>query len=184
MVKKVDSEEQENRSETEQQEPAVLDDVASLQEALAEERATAEKHLAGWQRAQADLVNYKKHAEQERLEGIRFANTALILNLLLVIDDFERAFASLPPELADSTWVEGVRLVQRKLWASLEGQGLSEIAALGEPFDPTLHEAVMQVEGEEGKVVEELQRGYKLHERVIRPARVAVGRGKGEEKEG
>jgi len=182
MVKKIDSEEQENQSEAELDETAVPTDVASLQQALAEEKATAQKHLAGWQRAQADLVNYRKHAEQERLESIKFVNTALVLNLLLVLDDFERAFTSLPPELADSTWVEGVRLVQRELWASLESQGLAGIDALGEPFDPTLHEAMMQVEGEEGKVVEELQKGYKLYERVIRPARVAVGKGEGKEK--
>jgi molecular chaperone GrpE len=78
------------------------------------------------------------------------------------------------------SWVEGIKLVERKLWANLEAQGLSPIKALGEPFDPNLHEAVRQDKGKEGIVIEEVQKGYKLNDRVIRPTMVVVGNGEEE----
>mgnify|MGYP000188546037 CR=1 FL=1 len=81
------------------------------------------------------------------------------------------------------TWVDGIRLIERKLRTSLEVQGLSPIKALGEPFDPKFHEAAMHSKGKEGIVIEELQKGYKLHDRVIRPAMVVVGNGEEETKE-
>ena len=105
-----------------------------------------------------------------------------MLNLLPILDDLERAFTSIPPRLAKLSWVDGIRLIERKLRAILEAQGLSPIKALGEPFDPTLHEAVRQDKGKEGIVVEELQKGYKFHDRVIRPSKVVVGNG--EERKG
>ncbi|MEE8174273.1 MAG: nucleotide exchange factor GrpE [Dehalococcoidia bacterium] len=154
------------------------DDVASLRKALAEEKARAESHLANWQRAQADFINLRRRHEQERDEVTRFANATLLLSLLPVVDDLERALASVSPKLAGMTWVDGIRLIYRKLQATLETQGLSEIKAVGEPFDPHIHEATMYGEGEEGIVVEELQKGYKLHDRVIRPTMVVVGKGR------
>ncbi|MBA7704400.1 Protein GrpE [subsurface metagenome] len=103
-----------------------------------------------------------------------------MLSFLPVFDDLERALASIPPELAEATWVDGIKLIERKLRTSLETQGLSTIKALGEPFDPHLHEAMRQGNGKEGIVIEELQRGYKLHDRVIRPTKVVVGNGEEE----
>jgi len=85
--------------------------------------------------------------------------------------------ASVPEEFAESPWVDGIRHIYRKLEAILEAQGISVIEAEGKDFDPHFHEAVMAVEGEEGKVVEEISKGYKLRNRVIRPTRVKVGRG-------
>ena len=160
---------------------AEKEDVESLREALQEEKAKAERYLANWQRAEADLANYKKRAEQERSETVKFANAMLIFNLLPVLDDFERAFNSLPARLAELTWINGIRLIHHKLQAMLEAQGLSQIKAIGESFDPAVHEAVAQGQGQEGKIIEEVQKGYKLNERVIRPSLVVVG--KGEEKE-
>lgn len=154
------------------------DDVASLRKALAEEKARAESHLANWQRAQADFINLRRRHEQERDEVTRFANATLLLSLLPVVDDLERALASVSPKLAGMTWVDGIRLIYRKLQATLDAQGLSEIKAMGETFDPHIHEATMYGEGEEGIVVEELQKGYKLHDRVIRPTMVVVGKGR------
>ncbi len=159
------------------------EEAASLSEALAEEKAKAEGYLANWQRAQADFINYKKRAEQEKEEFVRFANAALMYSLLPVLDDLERALASLPAELEDLTWVDGIRLIDRKLRTSLEAQGLKEIEAVGKEFDPNLHEAVRQAGGQENIVTEELQKGYKLHDRVIRPAMVVVGNGEAAEKE-
>lgn len=154
-----------------------VDGIESLQKALAEEKEKAESYLANWQRCQADLANYKKRAEQDRAEIIECANSALICNMLPVLDDLERAFASVPADLDESNWTEGIRLIYNKLRAILEAQGLSRIEARGEPFDPRLHEAVMQQEGEEGLVVQETQKGYKFRDKVIRPSLVVVGQG-------
>ena len=150
-----------------------VEDMELLKQALAEAREKAETNLAGWQRAQADFVNYKRRAEQERKEISKFANR--------VLDDLERAVNSIPPRLAKLSWVEGIRLIERKFQTSLEAQGLSQIEALGKPFDPNLHEAVRQDKGKDGIVVEEAQKGYRLHDRVIRPAKVVVGNGEEEE---
>ena len=160
---------------------AELDDIEALKQALTKEKERAEDYLANWQRAQADFVNYKRRSEQEKEEVGKFANAMLILKLLPFLDDLERAFTSVPPHLVQLTWVDGIRLIERKLQASLEAQGLSPIKALGEPFDPKFHEAAMHGKGQEGIVVEELQKGYKLHDRVIRPAMVVVGNGEEEE---
>jgi len=151
-------------------------DAEVLKRALLEEKDQVERYLANWQRAQADFTNFKRRTEQERGELIKFANTAFVINLLPVIDDLERALEAVSTKLAGISWVDGIRLIYRKLMAVLEAQGVSEIEALGQDFDPNLHDAVMYGEGEEGKVVEELQKGYKLHERVIRPSMVKVGR--------
>jgi len=160
---------------------AEAEDIEVLKQALAEEKAKVEANLAGWQRAQADFINYKRRSEQEKEEISKFANAALMLNLLPILDDLERALVSIPPKLIGFTWVEGISLIERKLRASLEVQGLSQIKALGEPFDPNLHEAAMYAKGKEGIVIEELQTGYKLHDRVIRPTMVVVGNGEEEE---
>ncbi len=163
---------------------AAEEDVDTLRQVLAEEKTKAESYLASWQRAQADFINYKRRAEQEKEEIGKFANAMLMTGLLPVIDDLERAFAAIPARLAKMSWIDGIRLIERKLEASLETQGLSPIKALGEPFDPNLHEAVMHGKGKEGMVVQELQKGYRLHERVIRPAMVVIGNGEEtEEKE-
>ena len=152
-------------------------DLETLQQALAEEKEKAEKYLANWQRCQADFVNYKQRAEQEKGEIIEFANSTLICNLLPIMDDLERAFTSVPADLEESNWTEGIRLIYNKFKTTLEAPGLTEIEARGEPFDPRLHEAVMQQDGKEGMVIEELQKGYKFKEKVIRPSLVTVGRG-------
>jgi len=183
-------EEEQNREvapeegQTEEVEPEVTEiaDIETLKKMLTEEKAKAEANLAGWQRAQADFINYKRRIEQDKEEIGQLANSVLILNLLPILDDLERAFISIPPRLAKLSWVDGIKLIERKLWASLEAQGLSPIKALGEPFDPTLHEAIRQDKGKAGIVIEELQKGYKLYDRVIRPTMVVVGNGE-EEKE-
>lgn len=150
----------------------------SIEEQLAKAREEAQKYLANWQRAEADFQNYKKRAEQERDELRRFGNVSLIINLLPIIDDFERAFASLDSHLAGLSWFDGIYLIYRKLSQLLENAGVRPIEADGQDFDPRYHEAVAHVEGEEGKVISVVQRGYKLHDRVLRPAMVVVGKGK------
>ena len=152
-------------------------DVQSLEKALADEKAKADDYLEGWKRAQADFINFKRRTEQEKSEATKFANAMLILNLLPVLDDLQRAFASVSPSLAGLTWVNGMSLIHRKLEGIMESQGLSQLKASGEKFDPRFHEAVMYKDGEDGVVIEEVQKGYKLHDKVIRPALVVVGKG-------
>ena len=153
------------------------EDTESLKQALAEEKKKAEDYLASWQRAQADFINYKRRTEEERQDFNRFANANLILGLLPALGDLERALSSMPLKLARNKWGEGIRLVERKFKTSLEGQGLTPIKALGEPFDPNFHEAIRQDKGKEGIVIEEFQKGYMLGDKVLRPAKVVVGNG-------
>ena len=150
---------------------------ATPEQQLNKAREDAQKYLANWQRAEADFQNYKRRTEQERDELRRFGNVSLIINLLPVIDDFERAFSSLDSHLAGLSWFDGIYLIYRKLSQLLENAGVRPIESEGQPFDPRFHEAVAHVEGEEGKVLSEVQRGYKLHDRVLRPAMVVVGKG-------
>ena len=154
--------------------PEPEQDLAKI---LAYTKQKAEDYLDSWKRAQADFVNYKRRTEQERLEIGKYANSELILSLLPILDDFERAFASIPPRVGKTAWVDGIRLVERKLRATLAAQGLSAIKAVGETFDPNQHEAVMHTKGEDGKVVQEMQKGYRLYDKVLRPSKVAVGNG-------
>src|SRR3990172_11152256 len=146
---------------------------------LARAKEDAQKYLANWQRAEADFQNYKRRAEQERDESRRFGLASLIINVLPILDDFERAFGSLDARLAGLTWFEGIYHIYRKLQQTLQNAGVTAIEAEGQPFDPRFHEAVAHAEGEEGKVLAEVQRGYKLHDRVLRPAMVGGGEREG-----
>ena len=106
----------------------------------------------------------------------RFANATLIAKLLGVLDDFDRALEHVPED-AHEGWVDGVRLVERKLRGVLEGEGVTPIEAMGLPFDPNVHEAVVHedtADHPDNQVIGELQRGYRLHDRVLRPALVRV----------
>ena len=152
-------------------------DVEALKARLAEEQKKAESYLASWQRAAADYQNLKKRVEKERDDYGRLAAAAMVINFLPILDDMERALESIDVHLAGLTWVDGVRLIYRKFQAALEVAGVVEIKADGETFDPNLHEAVMYGEGEEGKVVSVVQKGYLLVDRVLRPAMVVVGKG-------
>lgn len=154
-----------------------LEDVEALKKAFAEEEAKAGKYLANWQRAQADFINYKRRTEQEKGDIIKLANAGLIFNLLSVVDDMERALDNISNKLAGSKWVDGIVLIYRKFMAILEANGVSEMKTLGEQFDPSLHEAVVHVEGESGKIMAVVQKGYMMSNRVLRPAMVKVGSG-------
>ena len=155
----------------------------SIEDQLAQAKEDAQKYLGNWQRAEADFQNYKRRTEQERSENRRFASAALIINVLPILDDLERALGSLDVRLAGLTWFEGIALIHRKLLVLLENAGVTIIQAEGQQFDPREHEAVTHADGEEGKVVAEVQRGYKLYDRVLRPAMVVVGKGKEEKTE-
>lgn len=150
-----------------------------LQQRLAQAEAQAADYKDQWLRAAADYKNYKRRTETERSELIRSANAGLVLKLLPVLDDFDRAIANIPPEIAETPWWGGTQLIAQKLRTILESEGVTPIEALGQDFDPNLHEAVLyeEAEGQDGKVIAELQKGYKLRDRVLRPTMVKVGKG-------
>ncbi len=158
---------------------AEADTIADLQARLEKATAEAAEYKDQWLRAAADYKNFKRRTEIERSELIRSASSALLLKLLPVMDDFERAIASIPADVAATPWWEGAQLIVQKLRTVLESEGVTPIEAVGQDFDPNLHEAVLyeEAEGQDGKVIAELQKGYKLGDRVLRPSMVKVGRG-------
>ncbi len=154
----------------------LLERVRQLEAELEATRAKSEEHLYNWQRAAADFANYRRRTDEDRATITQFGNALLIGKLLGVLDDFDRALANVPAE-ADDAWIEGVKLVERKLRGVLESEGVTAIEALDRPFDPNLHEAVAHEETTEhpdNQVIGEVQRGYRLHDRVIRPSLVRV----------
>src|SRR6266480_5598299 len=145
--------------------------VAELESALAESK---DRHL----RLAADFDNYKKRSRQEQLETIQHASAELIGRLLPVLDDLHNVLDHMPARV-DESWAKGLQLSVRKLEEALGTHGLQPIEAIGSPFDPMLHEAVGQEESTElpeDTVVSELRRGYRLRDRVVRPALVKVAR--------
>jgi molecular chaperone GrpE len=158
------------------------DQLAALQSSLEAVKAQAAEYLDGWQRARAEFANFKKRMEAEREEVRSRCNEALLLNLLPVVDDFERAFQTVPPELSEVPWVNGVAMIWHKLQTLVESEKVVPIQAIGQPFDPQRHEAVMQEETTahpDGTVVAEIRRGYQRGERVLRPALVKVANNPG-----
>jgi len=151
--------------------------IEALERELAEARAKGEEHLYNWQRSAADFANFKRRTDDERATVGQFSNAILIGKLLGVLDDFDRALDSVPPEAREDPWVEGMILVERKLRSVLEAEGVTPIESVGHPFDPNVHEAVVHEPTEDhpdNHVIGELQRGYRLHDRVIRPSLVRV----------
>ncbi|HXF70736.1 MAG TPA: nucleotide exchange factor GrpE [Thermoflexus sp.] len=161
-------------------EVSLAEQLEALKKELEEARAQAQEYLEGWQRERAAFANYRKRVEAERAQFAAEATALFIRKLLPIMDDFERALQTLPDNLRHLTWVEGIVLIHRKLQLALESEGVRPIEVKpGDPFDPMLHEAVLYepVEGfEDGQIVEELQKGYKLGDRVLRPTLVKVAR--------
>ena len=154
----------------------LIEKLEDMQRVLEATREQSDEHLRGLQRTAADFANYRRRVDEDR-EGLsQFSNALLISKLLSVLDDFDRALETVP-EGTNEAWVDGVRLVQRKLHGLLEAEGVREIEALGQPFDPNFHEAVVHEETADhpdNQVIGELQRGYRLGDRVLRPSLVRV----------
>jgi molecular chaperone GrpE len=145
--------------------------------ALREKAARADEYHDRMLRTAADLENYKKRAERERLDLLKFGQEELMAELLGVIDNLERALAAVRTPADGKGLIDGVALIRRQFLSALARFGLQPIEALGKPFNPEFHEAVAQVETDghpEGTVVEETLRGYTLNGRLLRPSVVAV----------
>ncbi|HEX9923265.1 MAG TPA: nucleotide exchange factor GrpE, partial [Anaerolineae bacterium] len=163
---------------TDNKEPA--EEAPSLEEQLVLAREEAGRNLENWQRAAAEMANFKRRQEEQmRLQRDRIKGEVLA-GLISALDDMDLAFQNVPEEISGQLvgWVEGFRLVQRKLDKILDDQGVALIKTDGE-FDPNLHEAVSHEDSDghqEGQIIEELRKGYRIGQRVLRPALVRVAR--------
>lgn len=161
--------------------PAAEDTLAeegelSLTAQLEQAELRAEEYLDSLKRERASFQNYRRRVEHERLEQQRVATGNVLVKLLPIVDDFHRAMEAIPEDQRNE-WFEGVALIQRKLERFMQDEGVTEIAALGQAFDPNFHEAVgvdSDTEAESGTVTQVLQRGYRHGDRVLRPAMVRV----------
>lgn len=132
----------------------------------------------GWQRTQADFVNFKKQTADERIKLIRSAGVDIVDQLLPVLDHFQLAAKHLPKDLGGNSWAQGIKQIEKQFENILFENGLERIDSLGKEFNPELHEAVEEVESEKpsGIIVEEILSGYKYSDLVLRPAKVKVSK--------
>ncbi len=163
---------------------ALEDDSIPLEEKLdlvkaaweASEEKAAE-YLEGWQRTQAEFVNYRKRVNRDREQFQKDTLGRVVKNYLTIVDDLERALKDRPQEGDGSAWAEGIELIYRKMISLLANDGVKPMEVAGEMFDPNLHEAVAQIPSEDhesGQIVEVIQTGYLIGDRVLRPAKVAI----------
>jgi molecular chaperone GrpE len=157
---------------------ALLGQIEGLQKELEAARQESEEYLGALQRERAEFQNFRRRTAEERLRDLGLAGEDLIRKVLALADDFDRAIDTRPSPIAQDPWFEGIAAIDRKLRQLLESEGVTAIdAAAGKPFDPREHEAIANVPATgraEGEIVEEVRRGYRLRDRVIRPALVAV----------
>ena len=159
----------------------LLADIEDLKAQLAAATAQADEYLTALQRERAEFLNFKRRTAEERERDLGLAGEDLIRKVLAVADDFDRAIDARPEAIAAESWFEGVAAIDRKLRTLLESEGVSAISAdPGTAFDPREHDAIANVPGTgrpDGEIVEQVRRGYRLRDRVIRPALVAVAGG-------
>ncbi|WP_025028227.1 nucleotide exchange factor GrpE [Caldalkalibacillus mannanilyticus] len=151
--------------------------LEELQQKLAEAENRAEENYQKFLRTQADFDNFRRRTRKEKEDQAKYASLNLLEQLLPAVDNFERAIEASKTTQDFDSLVKGIDMVFKQLDQALQNEGLEVIPAVGEAFDPHFHQAVMQVEDSEfesGIVVEELQKGYKLKDKVIRPAMVKV----------
>ncbi len=143
---------------------------------LATVTAERDQYLDQLQRSRAEFANFRRRTEQERTQIREIANHALLAQFLPILDDFQRALAAVPEDQRQTPLVQGLELIERKFWSVLERVGVSPIDAIGQPFDPSLHEAVDTVPGTAATtVIDVFQPGYRLGQNLLRPAMVRVG---------
>ncbi len=159
----------------------LIDQIEALTTARDEAVTRADEYLLALQRERAEFTNFKRRTAEERQRDLGLAGVDLISKVLTLADDFDRAIESRPDELVDTAWADGIAAIDRKLRLLLESEGVTAVeASVGTAFDPREHEAIVSVPGTgrpEGEIVEEIRRGYRLRDRLIRPALVAVAAG-------
>ncbi|MFL1674325.1 nucleotide exchange factor GrpE [Paenibacillus dendritiformis] len=174
-VETADVEHNQEAAETSEAEGKAAEEAQGAE--LKEARAQAEELQQRLLRAQADFDNFRRRTVKEKEELAQYASSKLVTELLPVLDNFERALAAAQTGSEEQSFVKGVDMIFRQFTQVLEQEGVKAMNAVGEPFNPEFHQAIMQVESEEheeGIVVEEVQKGYMLKDRVLRPAMVKV----------
>lgn len=154
-----------------------VEERAELEAELTKAKTEAAEYLEGWQRARAEFANYKKRVERDQAYVYQNAASSVIRRYVELIDDLERALKNRPQEGDGLAWAGGIELIYRKFLAILESEGVTQMDPTGELFDPNLHEAVTSEnspEHESGAIIEVLQKGYLIGDRVLRPAMVRV----------
>jgi molecular chaperone GrpE len=155
------------------------DKLDDLRKKLAEYQKKRDEYLAGWQRARADFLNYKKEEIERIGEILKYDEEELILKILPILDNFNLVEKKLSEELKNDESVKGVLQIKAQILDFLKNQGVEEIEAVGKKFDPNFHEAVEELElkdKESGIIIEEVQKGYTIHGRILRPAKVKVNK--------
>lgn len=174
------AEEIESGSSAEEGVAEEVDELAALRQELEESRAKEAEYLDGWQRARAELANARKRFQREQEQAYANAKADLLVRLLPIVDDFDRACEMVPDNPSSTTWIEGVNLVHQKFLAFLKQEGVVPIEAASQEFDPYFHQAVTHepsAEVPDGHVIAVVQKGYKVGERVLRPSIVRVSSG-------
>lgn len=163
--------------EQEEVELTLEEQINVLTQSLEEMEAKADEYLDGWQRSRAEFANYKKRVIRENADIHQVARGEIIKLYLDIADDLERALLEKPEHGEDESWADGIEIIFQKLHARLEAEGIKPMNAMGEVFDPNIHEALMKEENEEfesGQIIEVMQEGYWIGEKVLRPALVRV----------
>jgi molecular chaperone GrpE len=153
--------------------------MGELQKELDDIRLKSEEYLEGWQRARAEFANFRKRIDREREQTHQIAVGNIIRRYLEIVDDLERALKNRPEEGEGAVWAGGIELIYRKFLKILESEGVRPMEAEGELFDANLHEAISHEDSpdhESGQIIEVVQRGYMLGDRVLRPALVRVAK--------
>ena len=167
------------QAETVEQAPEAQ--IAALQGELAQAKAQSSEYLDGWQRSRAEFANYRRREEQRKQQMDEEIRSRVLRQFLPVLDDMERAFRAVPEETRETPWVQGLALIEKKMYGVLEKNGVSAVAPQpGDVFDPSCHEAVVSEPSEEledGRIIAVVQRGYKLQNNMLRPALVRVSNG-------
>ncbi|EHS57019.1 nucleotide exchange factor GrpE [Paenibacillus sp. Aloe-11] len=172
----------EEATETIQEQEESVNEAAGLEAQeedteVAKLRAEAEEHQQRFLRAQADFDNFRRRTLKEKEELAKYASMKLVTELVPVLDNFERALATAQQGAETESFAKGVEMIFRQFEGVLQAEGVTAMNSVGQPFNPDFHQAIMQVESEEheeGIVVEEVQKGYMLKDKVLRPAMVKV----------
>ncbi len=147
----------------------------TIEQKLKECQKSKDEYLAGWKRAQADFINYKKGETERNKELKEFSNEELILKMLPILDNLYIAENNISKEMKKDQWVKGLLQIKSQILDFLKSEGIKEIKSMGEKFNPQFHEAIDVVEGKQPDIViEEIRKGYTLNSRVVRPAQVKI----------
>lgn len=163
-----------------EQQPMValsMEEYDELQKTMAEALSKSSEYFDGWQRERADFNNYKRRIERDAVMNQQSATISVVRKYLVILDDLERALKNRPSTGDGAAWANGIELIYRKLMTLIENEGVQRFGEAGEYFDPNRHEAITQEpssEVESGQIIEVVQSGYQLGDRIVRPAMVRV----------